>query len=90
MCDATSTNLKGFFYAMNYRIDYRFEDDHCVIDVYRGQEFYLTYDFHLIDAFHLGVDHTVLDHIKNKIWGNADGIGEMWHEVQVQRLIRGL
>ena len=75
---------------MEYKIKYKFQDDYCVIDVYRYDEYWMTYDFHLFNDFHLGVDHTVLDHIKNKIWGNADGIGQMWHDVQIQRFIRGI
>jgi len=37
-----------------------------------------------------GENFSMLDHIKYKNWGHAEGIDEMWHEVQVQRLIRGL
>ena len=75
---------------MEYQIKYKFQDDHCVIDVYRCNQYWMTYDFNLIYGFYEGQNFTMLDQIKNKIWGDAEGIGEMWHEVQVQRLIRGL
>ena len=75
---------------MEYHIKHKFENDYCIIDVYRDNQFWFTYDFHLMSGIREGENFSMLDHIKYKNWGHAEGIDEMWHEVQIQRLIRGL
>lgn len=70
----------------NFRIEWRLEDSEkwVVISIYQNNSYWGFYEFPLIDYKNKNSDWTFKDQIETKIWGEAEGLNEMWNQLEIK------
>jgi hypothetical protein len=81
--DATTTNLMGFFYAMNYTTKTTVNYPIIEIEVLKNGKHVTSRQCHIGQFERFGVNHSFLDHIRvNSKWGYPNCIHEIEESVK--------
>jgi hypothetical protein len=66
---------------MKYTTQTRVEGKHCIIEVYRDHEWWLTYDFHLDLLFYDSFGNNIYNQLSYKWWGETENIAEIHNAI---------
>lgn len=70
----------------NFSIEWRLEDNEnwVVISIYQDNSYWGFYEFPLKEYKNHNSNWTFKDQIETKIWGKADGLNEMWNQLEIK------
>lgn len=64
-----------------YTTQTRVEGKHCIIEVYKDHEWWLTYDFHLDLLFYDSFGNNIYNQLSYKWWGTTENIAEIHNAI---------
>jgi hypothetical protein len=79
---ATAINCLGFYFMQQeYTTQTTVDKKHCIIEVYKDHELWLTYDFHLNLLFYDSFGINIYNQLSYKCWGTTQNIAEIHNAI---------